>query len=143
MPWVKDEISLKSDRRIAAALAGATLLVGLMVAVSFQVFRQTEQAASARQQTLVVISRANDLLSAVNDAETGQRGFALTGNEYFLEPYMAVRDGISGQLEELRRLTTAGAAGKNLDAMVPLVDAKLADKVVPLSHVAGEILNMV
>jgi len=98
-----------------------------MVAVSFQAFRQTEQAASARRQTFVVINRANDLLSAVTDAETGQRGFALTGNEAFLEPYLAVRDGIGGQLEELRRLTTVSAANENLDAMAPLVDAKLAE----------------
>ena len=118
---------MKADRKIAAALAGATLLVGLMVGISVQAFRQTEEAASARQQTLVVINRANDLLSAVTDAETGQRGFALTGNEAFLEPYLAVRDGISGQLEELRRLASVSAAGRNLDALAPLVDAKLAE----------------
>jgi CHASE3 domain sensor protein len=50
------------------------------------------------------------LLSALKDAETGQRGYLLTGDEAFLEPYVAVRDGVRSQLEELRQLTTSSAA---------------------------------
>jgi two-component system sensor histidine kinase EvgS len=71
------------------------------------------------------------LLSELKDAETGQRGYLLTGDEAFLEPYLAVRDSISGHLEELRQLTLISAAHKHLDALAPLMDAKLAE----LSHV--------
>ena len=71
--------------------------MALGVALSFWAFRQIRQAAEARRHTYVVISSADDLLSALKDAETGQRGYLLTGDEAFLEPYLAVRDSVSGQ----------------------------------------------
>ncbi len=71
------------------------------------------------------------MLSALRDAETGERGYALTGEPAFLEPYHAVRDGIGGRLDELRRNTRATAAHPSLDALEPLVAAHLEQ----LSHV--------
>jgi PAS domain S-box-containing protein len=71
------------------------------------------------------------LLSALKDAETGQRGYLLTGDEAFLEPYVAVRDSVGGHLEELRQLDLSRAAHQHLDALAPLVDAKMVE----LSHV--------
>src|SRR5262245_35951584 len=38
-------------------------------------------------QTHDAIETAKSLLSAVQDAETGQRGYLLTGEESYLEPY--------------------------------------------------------
>ena len=121
---------MKATHKIIASLAAVALLVALGVA-SFWAFRQIEEAADARRHTFVVINRAEDLLSALRDAETGQRGYLLTGDEAFLEPYLAVRDSISGHLEKLRQLTLISAAHKHLDTLVPLVDAKLAE----MSHV--------
>jgi PAS domain S-box-containing protein len=122
---------LKASHKIAASLAGAALLVALGVALSFWSFRQIRQAAEERAHTSVVIRSAGDLLSALKDAETGQRGYLLTGDETFLEPYVAVRDSVRGHLEELRQLALSSAAHQHLDALAPLVDAKMAE----LSHV--------
>jgi diguanylate cyclase (GGDEF)-like protein/PAS domain S-box-containing protein len=122
---------LRLTHTIVASLAGAALLVGLVVVLSFWAFGQIEEAGEAREHTSVVVSRAEDLLSALKDAETGQRGYSLTGDEAFLEPYLMVRDSVTGHLEELRRLTSTGAAEKHLDALVPLMAAKLAE----MSHV--------
>jgi PAS domain S-box-containing protein len=77
--------------------------------------------------TLVVIKQANEVLSELTDAETGERGYALTGNEAFLEPYLKVRDNISNHLLALSKLTLNSAAQKHLDALVPLIDAKLSE----------------
>jgi len=98
-----------------------------VAAISFWSFRQTGAAAEARKHAYTVISRADALLSELKDAETGQRGYLLTGDEAFLEPYLAVRDGISGHVEELRQLTLISAAHKRLDALAPLVNANLAE----------------
>ena len=117
---------MKANHMAVAALTGATLLIGMMVAVSFHAFRQTEEAAAQRRQTFIVIDLANEMLSALTDAETGERGYALTGDEAFLEPYLAVRGNIARQLEELRQLASGSASSTSLDAMVPLVNAKLA-----------------
>ncbi|MDO8465898.1 MAG: PAS domain S-box protein [Gallionella sp.] len=100
-------------------------MVALGVAVSFWAFSQMEEAAEARKHTHTVLNSADDLMAVLVDAETGQRGFLLTGDEVFLEPYLAVRDSITGRLKELRQMTLNSAAHQHLDALVPLIDAKL------------------
>jgi CHASE3 domain sensor protein len=71
----------------------------------FWAYGQIEQAAEKRQRNHIVISQAQDLMSQLKDAETGQRGYSLTGDEAFLEPYLNVREGLAGRLQELRELT--------------------------------------
>ncbi len=119
--------SLKSSRTNAATLAGAALLVALIVVLSLGAFRQLVAAAEARTRSYDLIIRADRLLSDLVDAETSQRGFALTGDEMFLKPYVAVRDSVRSRLDEMRPLTLAGAGRGYLDTLAPLVDAKLAD----------------
>ena len=101
---------MTATHKIYAPLYGVTLLVLVVAALSFWSFRQTEAAAEARKHNYTTISRADALLGNLVDAETGQRGYSLTGDETFLEPYLAVRDSISRHLEELRPLTSISAA---------------------------------
>ncbi|MDZ4252414.1 MAG: response regulator [Sulfuritalea sp.] len=117
---------MKATQKTVAALASAILLVLLGVLVSFWTFSRIESESEARTHTRMVINSAEDLLSALKDAETGERGYALTGDEAFLQPYLAVRDNIKGDLETLRKSTSISAAHKHLDTLTPLVAAKLA-----------------
>ena len=117
---------LKDTQKTALSLLGAVLAVALVVALSLGAFRRIGETAEARKQTFLLLSRARDLLTSLIDAETGQRGFALTGDEAFLEPYLAVRDSIGGRLEELHRLTSSAPALAHLDVIAPLADAKMA-----------------
>ena len=117
---------MKNTYKIVASLVGVALLIA-MVVVPLWAFSQIKEAAEARKHTYLIINRAENLLSELRDAETGQRGYSLTGDEAFLEPYLAVRNSISGHLEELRQLTLSSAAHKHLDAMAPLIAVKLAE----------------
>ena len=110
-----------------ALLVFACLLVALGVVVSFWAFGQIEESAQARQNTHKIIESAANLLSEVRDAETGQRGYVITGSQSFLEPYLAVRDTISGHLSDLRSLTHRPTAQARLDALAPLVQAKMKE----------------
>jgi len=105
---------------------GLFVLVGTGVAISFGAFGQIEEAAEARKHARDVIKGASDLLSELKDAETGERGFLLTGDVSFLEPYLAVHDKIAENLQALRLLTRIPAAQRHLDALGPMLDAKLA-----------------
>ena len=118
---------MKNIKKIVASLTGAVLLVLVAVVVSVSAFRQIIQSAEARKHTFIVMTHAKDLLAELIDAETSQRGYALTGDENFLEPYLAVRDSIRIHLNELRQLTFISAAHHHLDTVAPLVDAKLAE----------------
>ncbi len=124
---VEGECFVKKNYKIGALFAGMVLLIAAVVVVSFWAFSQIEKAVEARKHTNHVMNLADDLLSKMRDAETGQRGYALTGDEAFLEPYLAVRDSVSGNLKELLRVTTIIAAQAHLDMLAPLIDAKLAE----------------
>ncbi len=118
---------MKVTRKFIAWLCAAALLVALVVVPSFRAFGQLREAAEARKHTFEAIIRSDALLSALRDAETGQQGYLLTGNEAFLQPYLAVSDGVRGQLQELRRSTQIPSARAHLEAVTPLMDAKLAE----------------
>jgi PAS domain S-box-containing protein len=118
---------MKATSKIMAASAAATLLVALGAAAALWSFRQIEEGAQARQNGHLAISSADDLLSSLRDAESSQRAYVLSGDQAFLEPYPAARDRIRGHLKQLRRLAVLGVADKNLDALDPLMAAKLAE----------------
>lgn len=118
---------MKTNHKIVAMVVGIALLVASGVAISFRAFSQIVQAAEKRKDTFTLLIRADNLLSSLKDAETGQRGFSITGQETFLDPYLAVRDTLDGQLDELRRMTKLSAGQKHIDTLAPLIDAKLAE----------------
>ncbi len=118
---------LKPNRKMSATLLVAILLVALGVAAAFWSFGQVRQTAEARKNIYKVIILAKELLLDLQDAETGQRGFLLTGDEAFLEPYLTVRDTLDGTRSELRKQTTIPEALAHLDAMSPRIDEKLLE----------------
>jgi len=118
---------MKTTTKFSAWLAGAVLLVSLGVVTALLSFRQLGESAEARKHAFQALSTANQFLSSLKDAETGERGFLLTGNESFLKPYLAVRDGIQGDLAALHQHSTVNANQHHLDALESLVDAKLEE----------------
>ncbi len=101
--------------------------MALVATPSFWALHQTTEAAEARKHTATVIDSVKDLMAELIDAETGQRGYLLTGDETFLEPYVVVREGINGQLRKLQQITQLSAATPHLNALPHLIDAKLSD----------------
>jgi PAS domain S-box-containing protein len=118
---------LKATHKTLAWFVAAVLLVSLGVVLSLLTFRQIEEATVVRKHTYAVISEASRILSALTDAETGQQGYLLTGDESYLDPYQANRNSLTGRLQDLRHLTLLPAAQKHLDAVAPLTEAKLAE----------------
>ena len=67
-------------------------------------------------------------LSHAQDAETGQRGFVLTGDSAYLAPFAAATGGVAADTERLRGLTRDNAAQqRRLDTVGALVRAKFAE----------------
>ncbi|HVP85501.1 MAG TPA: CHASE3 domain-containing protein [Rhizomicrobium sp.] len=60
--------------------------------------------------TYEVMNEARAALSSVQDAETGQRGFLLTGDKSYLEPYRNGREAFERHVENFRNLTTDNPA---------------------------------
>ncbi|MGF1776142.1 response regulator [Vibrio nomapromontoriensis] len=71
-------------------LVSFSIPVFLMLAVSIAVFENTQSMVDDSHwvtHTHKAIARAQELLSLTVDMETGERGFLITGNELFLEPF--------------------------------------------------------
>jgi PAS domain S-box-containing protein len=71
---------------------------------------------------------ATSLLSALKDAETGQRGFLLTGQETYLVPYRSALQEIPkafAQLDQATRIDSRQA--RRVASLKPLVRAKLQE----------------
>jgi len=118
---------LKPIHKINAWFAGVTLVVALGVAALFWALGRLDAAAAEHGHSWLVVNRANELLSEMKDAETGQRGYLLTGDEAFLGPYLMVRDRVTSHLQELRDLTALPDALARVDAAKPLIGAKLTE----------------
>lgn len=107
--------------------AAAGVLFMLVAVASLWAVKQNERAADLQTHTLRVMNATHDLLLDLKDAGTGQRDYIETGNEAFLESYLAVRDTLTGRLSELRQLTRdKPAQQRRLDVIAPLIDDRMA-----------------
>ena len=78
--------------------------------------------------TLTIQANLAQVLSLLSDAETGQRGFLLTGQSPYLEPYDAARTRLPQELEQLRRLTRDNPSQQErIAALEKLSQQKLAE----------------
>ncbi len=55
--------------------------------------------------TTRVVQRLEETISVMKDAETGQRGYLITGKEEFLEPYNGSAEKVRGLIKEVKALT--------------------------------------
>ncbi|HTD91076.1 MAG TPA: CHASE3 domain-containing protein, partial [Burkholderiales bacterium] len=117
--------ALKKTNKFAALAVGVILLVAIMALASLQIIRQIESVADIRKNSFNILMRAEALMSDLVDAETGQRGFLVTGDVTYLEPYTPANDRIRSRLEELRPFASTPIAKKHVDVLTPLVDAQL------------------
>lgn len=80
------------------ALLAALVLIGINEAGHMR-SQEAVEDMSQGQQTRNAVNR---LLQSMLDAETGQRGYLLTGNETYLEPYDKAVATVQTNLDELR-----------------------------------------
>ena len=73
---------------------------GFLAGKNIRTIREGSALVIRSQQTMTALG---DVLSAVQDAETGQRGYLLTGDDSYLEPYRTALGVASTRLEAMER----------------------------------------
>ncbi|HEY9593004.1 MAG TPA: CHASE3 domain-containing protein [Spirochaetia bacterium] len=72
-----------------------------------------------------VMGNLQDIIQALTDMETGQRGFIITGDDAYLEPYTSGTASIDTLLKELKELTADNPGQrKNLEELTALVTTR-------------------
>jgi CheY-like chemotaxis protein/CHASE3 domain sensor protein len=103
--------------RTFLGFAAATLAIVAMSVVSYESLDSRASSVDRIQRTLEVTQHIELVASSLKDAETGQRGFLLTGDERYLGPYddataslpralAATRLALRGDAAQLARLDT-------------------------------------
>ncbi|HKS89025.1 MAG TPA: CHASE3 domain-containing protein [Stellaceae bacterium] len=99
---------------IGAKLALALTLGPVILAiVGWIAYANTARLIESRDQLQVsyaVITQSRELLKLLVDAETGQRGFVITGDERYLEPYRTATAELSSTLARFAELVGADPA---------------------------------
>ncbi|WP_027215039.1 diguanylate cyclase domain-containing protein [Burkholderia sp. WSM2232] len=124
--------SAKADRNRFIALY-VSMAIGLLVAAGLFVYEAKVIVADSLrdEEAFSVLGAANRVLHDLENAETGQRGYLLTGDESYLVPY---RQGIRDLDDTILRLQqAAGSDEKSLELLRRVQHAK-TDKVSELAR---------
>ena len=107
-----------------ALVALLLILFAASSALSVRAYVLYERANLA---TAAVIGTSNDLLIELLNAETGQRGYLLTGESVYLQPYDTARSMIPADQQRLgSQVSAVPGGGHYVAALNTLVAAKLA-----------------
>ncbi|OWQ93786.1 histidine kinase [Roseateles aquatilis] len=91
-------------RKLAVGFALSFALLVLIGALSYRGVEILTQNSYQVTRTHAAMGHITSLLSAMKDAETGQRGYMLTGDDTYLEPYRTALADVPRVLAELRPL---------------------------------------
>jgi signal transduction histidine kinase len=87
----------------------------------------SQSANEMVNRTLQVESKLLVMLSTVRDAESGQRGYFLTGDPKYLEIYRIAANTIGPAIADVKRIITDTTQQKALAEIQPLVERKFAE----------------
>jgi diguanylate cyclase (GGDEF)-like protein len=115
-------------RRLWLKTLSTLALLGVVLATLLATAHGSDSAAQARHIIYRRITAIDTILSDLKDAETGQRGYVLTGADPYLAPFLAASRTLPAEIEQLR---TGSADDPELQADVgrlsAIVTAKLEE----------------
>src|SRR6266849_512335 len=129
-PWQGGgKVKWKMGNRLV--LGGFIIATAILVFVGWQSYRNTARFAEAsewRKHTYEVLRNLDEAVARLVDAETGQRGYLLTGEESYLEPNRAAIKNIDQTIGNLKSLTSDNPnQQKRIHILEPLAERKLAE----------------
>ncbi|MBP2230453.1 signal transduction histidine kinase [Azospirillum agricola] len=112
-------------RTMLMLLAGALALLGI-VTMSGWLAESTRQYSQAVGRMTAIRVAAGTLLSQLQDAEIGQRGYLLTGDRQYLKPYEAATTAVDDTIARLHGFAEGedAVASDILDRLAVLATAK-------------------
>ena len=120
-----------SRRLLGFAIVLALLLVNAVVS-----YRSVQLVAINNGRVLKttrILAETQAVLSTMQDAETGQRGYIITGKENYLEPYYKALGEIAARQRNLRSLIDE----PNVAPKLPLLDKQIEQRLASLKETIG------
>src|SRR5205823_2268423 len=113
---------------VTLGLAAASAVLVLVAVLSYISLVQNGEHRRWVTHTYQVLEKLDAVRTNMTDAETGERGYILTGHDSFLTPYRTGLNEIHQNLGELRVLTGDNLIQQHaLDRLTPIVVARLGE----------------
>ena len=106
--WLEEEFAApveKSTMRRIAMLAGSALALGILASLLWTGFKRSTEAERLVEHTYQVLDAAGSVRSHLERAQTAQRGYLLTGDQYYSDVYQAAIASERAAAATLRLLT--------------------------------------
>ncbi|HEX4597816.1 MAG TPA: CHASE3 domain-containing protein, partial [Burkholderiaceae bacterium] len=117
---------LPIERKIQAVIAGGLAAILVLGAVSYFGIHQLLVQSAWAEHSRVVIEALHKMVGSLADAAAAQRGFVITGDQAFVEPFQRDVREVGQGLRALRDLTSDNAdQQRRIDAIEPLVAQRL------------------
>ncbi len=112
---------MKIRPKIMLAFGVPTLVTLICSVILFQALTRSLHTSDQVRHTEEVIADANQLIKAAVDAETGERGFVITGDDGFLAPFAEGNTAFATTAPQLRMLVSDNPAQvARVDQMIQL-----------------------
>ncbi|MEI2578202.1 sensor histidine kinase [Scytonema sp. PRP1] len=121
--------SLAQQVKVGLVLALVLLFINSLV--SYRNIRRLIENQRWVTHTHQVLTELERTLSTLKDAETGQRGYLLTGNEIYLQPYQRAIAQISTSIDSLTKLT---ADNPNYEQPLYILQQRITAKLAELEQ---------
>jgi CheY-like chemotaxis protein/CHASE3 domain sensor protein len=121
-------------------LALAIIAIILVAILSIRNVRNDAETGDRVTHAMAVLENVERLLSRLKDAETGQRGYLLTGKDEYLQPFMDARAELPGIVANTRKLVVdAPEQADRVMQLDGLIDRKLTELAQTIElHQAGK-----
>ena len=116
--------------KIAISLPLAVLAALALIAINESGYQRSHRALQTMAHNQAAHSSVNRLLQSMLDAETGHRGYLLTEDERYLQPYEVAVSTVNSNLDELRTLLADAEAWE----MVTFEDAVAKSPITFFDH---------
>ncbi len=118
-------MSVRASTISTKVAVGVMITITLFVVIAIAGLRtisRLEEDSARLSRAAEVATRLERLHSLVKDAETGERGYIITGDERYLEPFTSARRSAPGEIVELRRLVLDPDQRRRLDSVAILME---------------------
>jgi len=115
----------KVTRKNIFLLSTPTIIVVIIAATLFWFFDRMKTADNLRMQTTLALNSAQKILSMLVDSELGTRGYILTHDEKFLNPYFDTSSTIGNEIENLRSISTTHESVAHVDKLSTIINAEM------------------
>ena len=133
-------MNMSVGKKIGAGFALALSLMSIIGLCSYFSLNKTIDASTWQVHTYQVLDRLEGLFSLLKDAETRQRGFIITNEGSYLEPYTVAIGKIEPIIKDIQQLTADNPIQQQrIVALKQKIDGKLAelDETIKLSKTKG------